>query len=309
MLARICRRWLLLTFYFFLLFLPTLFGTLHAKETTNQIKFGVINKRQNHPDVVFQQYGKFYAYLTRRLAEQDIDTAPLIITQNVQEMENAVRTNTVNMFMEGLMPSLALKYNTKLVKPSLLAWRKGQRQYYSVFFVRRDSSIATLVDLRSHSIAFEKPGSTSAFQVPLAILRQQNITTSPARFINNDSSVHYQFAGTELNQVYWVLRRKTDAAAFNDGDWNRLPEHIRKDLQIIYQSKPMVRWLVSFHQDLKPSTKAAVVKILLHMHEDPQGIAAMQSKFRISRFENLNKKDQANLDYWQKVLINSEVLQ
>ena len=297
------------TVYFFLLLMPGLFQASIAEEALNQVRFGVISERIKQPDFEYQQYGKFHAYLTRKLAEQDISLAPLVITQNMQEMENALHVNTVNMLMEGLVPSLMFMRNTGLVKPTLLVWRKGQREYYSVFFVRRDSGIATLADLRGHNIAFESPRSTSAFQIPLAILHQQGIAGSPTKIRRNESIVHYHFAGSELNQTYWVHRGKTDAAAFNDGDWKRVPEHIRKDFRIIHRSKPMVRWLISFRQDLAPGIKAAVVKILLHMHEDPQGIEALQDASHISRFEYLNDDDQVNLDYWQKVLSNLDFLQ
>ena len=142
----------------------------------------------------------------------------------------------------------------------------------------------------------------------MAILHQQGIASSPTEIRRNESTLYYQFAGSELNQAYWVYRGKADAAAFNYGDWDRTPEKIRKELQIIHQSKPMVRWLVSFRNDMSPAVKAAVVKILLHMHDDSQGIEALKDASRIARFENLNENDQVNLDYWQKVLNDLDLL-
>ena len=279
-----------------------LLQALPNDEETVHIKLGIINERIDNPDFTFQQYHRFHTYLSQKLAEKEINMAPLVITQNVQDMENAISANSVNVLMETVMTSLSIMRNTNLLQPVLLGWRKGQRQYYSVFFVRKDSEIETLDDLRGHNIAFESPRSTSAFLVPLGILQEQGITISPIPDADNEAIMHYLFAGSELNQAYWVQRGKTKAAAFNDGDWLRIPEHIRRDLRIIHQSKPIVRWLVSFHSDLAPKIKQMVVQVLLEMHEDPEGVIALQDAENITRFENLNADDMLNLDHWKGVL-------
>ena len=117
------HRCLQFTVHLFLLLITGLFQISFAEETENQVRFGVISERIKQPDFEYQHYEKFHAYLTRKLAEQDISTAPLVITQNMHEMEDALRANTVNMLMEGLVPSLIFMRNTGEVKPALLIWR------------------------------------------------------------------------------------------------------------------------------------------------------------------------------------------
>jgi len=60
-------------------------------------------------------------------------------------------------------------YNMRAgMTPLVMAKRKGSFLYRSFIFVRRDSGIKSLGDLVGRVIAFEDPGSTSAYFLPLA---------------------------------------------------------------------------------------------------------------------------------------------
>ncbi|MEZ5575450.1 MAG: PhnD/SsuA/transferrin family substrate-binding protein [Candidatus Competibacteraceae bacterium] len=52
------------------------------------------------------------------------------------------------------------------------SWRKGQREYHSVFFSRKDGPVAALADLPGHILVFEAPRSTSAYAAPKIFLKQ-----------------------------------------------------------------------------------------------------------------------------------------
>jgi phosphonate transport system substrate-binding protein len=71
-------------------------------------------------------------------------------------MSDRIARGEIDALIEGVMPTLALERQTGLLDPELLVWRKGQRQYVTVFFTRKDSSIQELQDLRGRTIAFER---------------------------------------------------------------------------------------------------------------------------------------------------------
>ena len=112
------------------------------------------------------------------------------------------------------------------------------------------------------------------------------------------------FAGSETNQAYWVQRGRADAGAFNNGDWERVPEIVKQDLRIIYRTKPVLRWLFTFVEGLDEKTQSAVVNVLLSAHEDKAGQLALLAAEQISKFEPLTDDDKVNLAYWSDIFIN-----
>ena len=62
----------------------------------------------------------------------------------------------------------------------------------------------------------------------------------------------------EVNQAIWVLHGKGDAGAFNEGDWQALPEKVRARLRVFARSRPIERGLISFRASLEPATRARV---------------------------------------------------
>ncbi len=115
--------------------------------------------------------------------------------------------------------------------------------------------------------------------------------------------MQYRFAGSELNQAYWVHRGLADAGAFNDGDWERTPKRIRNDLRIIHRSQPLLRWLVSMRKTLPPDVRETLVSIFLEMHESQAGRDALFSAKRFAKFELLTDQDKKNLKNWRSMLL------
>lgn len=150
-----------------------------AGEPRPGFRLGIINERPERPDLALEQYGKLHAYLSERLRAQQIEVGKLIITQNLQEMRDRIARGEIDALIEGVMPTLVLERQTGLLDPELLAWRKGQRQYVTVFFTRNDSPIRELHHLRGRTIAFEAERSTSAYFVPRAALRAAGLQLTP----------------------------------------------------------------------------------------------------------------------------------
>ncbi|MEE4379382.1 MAG: phosphate/phosphite/phosphonate ABC transporter substrate-binding protein [Candidatus Competibacteraceae bacterium] len=288
------------------LVLGVLFHLAHADPTLTAFppfRLGIVNERLDRPDFALRQYGKLHARLLETLARHNIQTAPLVVSDDMAKIAEKFTSGALDAVIEGVMPTLRIQQRTGVLEPTLLVWRKGQRQYHSVFFVRKDSPFDTLESLRGQTIVFESPRSTSAFFVPLVTLKGQGLSVLPATTETLDAgAVRYEFAESELNQAYWVHRGKAHAGAFNDGDWQRVPEIIRKDLRIIAQTPPLLRWLFSFHTDVDPRIKQAVTEALVAMHETKPGREALQAAENIVQFEPLSAADIDSLAHWRKQL-------
>lgn len=276
-----------------------------AAHSAGEVVFtlGVINERPTEPDFALAQYSKLRDYLNTRLQGAGIRVAPLAITRDVLEMADQLAAQKVDALIDGVFPTLDIERRIGRLRTTLLVWRKGQREYHTVFFSRSEGPVATLTDLPGRVLVFETHRSTSAHAIPKAYLRQQGFTVVPADQTSPPANaIRYVFAGAELNQAYWVLHGKGDAAAFNDGDWKRLPPPIQEQLRIIAQTPAILRWLFSFRPGLNPELQGAVEKVLLNMHEDPTGREALQAASGIQQFERLTVADQDGLAEWRKTL-------
>jgi phosphonate transport system substrate-binding protein len=161
-----------------------------------------------------------------------------------------------------------------------------------------------LDDLLGRTLAFEAPRSTSAYYVPSAALLRLGLPLVPRETAAlKPDAVNYVFAGSELNQAYWVQRGEVDAGVFNDGDWRRTPASLRRELRIIHRTRPLLRWLFSLRTGLAPRVRNAVLGAMTHMHDNPQGRQALQAAARIARFEPLTADDRADLADWRPLLM------
>ena len=73
------------------------------------------------------------------------------------------------------MSAVALLEEAGVADLLLREWKQGVAEYHSVFFTRRDSGINGISDLPGHIMAFEDPGSTSAYLIPRFTLEQNGI--------------------------------------------------------------------------------------------------------------------------------------
>ncbi len=282
-------------------------ASAHDASAESAFHLGIINERPDRPSDALKQYARLHSYLRQRLERDHIQVGDLVIAHHLNDMTRLIGRGEVDALIEGVMPTLSIQRRTRSLSPALLVWRKGQRHYHTVFFVRQDSPIDSLLALRGKTIAFESPRSTSAYFVPLATLRAEGLTVSAAeedRLAPN--TVRYVLAGSELNQAYWVSAGRADAGAFNNGDWDRVPESVRRDLRVIHRTRSLLRWLVSFSDALDPQIRAAVTDALLDMHQNPEGRAALEEAEQIARFEVLTDEDRENLAYWSKMLVDQD---
>jgi phosphonate transport system substrate-binding protein len=173
-----------------------------------------------------------------------------------------------------------------------------------VFFTRQESPIRSLADLRGRTLVLQAIRSTSAFALPRAELTRAGLRLVAADDAAADpGAVRYVLALAEVNQAVWVLHEKGDAGAFNEGDWQALPEKVRAKLRIFERSRPIQRGLIAFRGDLAGATRAAVEQAMLALHEDEAGRKVLTHAAGITRFERLTPAERRAVLDWAPVLL------
>jgi phosphonate transport system substrate-binding protein len=277
-----------------------------SAEPSVTVRFGVIAEEPNEPDRMFTVYSPLLAELRSRLAPAGIGVSDLVIARDLDDLSQRLAHKQVDFVLESVFPTLMLRVRSGNLEPALLVVRRGQREYRSVFFTRQESPIRSLADLQGRTLVLQAMRSTSAFALPRAELTRAGLRLVPADDAAADpKAVRYVLALAEVNQAVWVLHEKGDAGAFNEGDWQALPEKIRARLRIFERSRPIQRGLIAFRGGLAPATRRAIEDAMLALHQDAAGVAALTSAAGITRFERLTSAERDAVLAWAPILLPS----
>jgi len=281
---------------FFKILITTVIFSLSSSAFGEQgLKIGFINERYGESDYMLQHYNDMKNYLDKQLRKHQNIGIDLVFVDNLDNMMQLLKHQEIDVVFESAFSTLTMEEKVKTV-PKFLAWRKGVRQYQTVFFTKKNSPINSLDDLKGKTIVFEGPRSTSAYAIPKATLQQRGLVVFPRESDEkSDDAVRYLFSGDELDQAYWVVFRKADAGAFNNNDWNEVPEKVRKQLKIFHKTEPILRWVGSIRSDLPESLEKALGDIFVKMHENPEGKSALETA-KIAQFEYLTSEDYTSLE-------------
>jgi phosphonate transport system substrate-binding protein len=269
------------------------------------VHFGVIAEEPNEPDRMFSVYSPLLGLLRRRLAPAGIDVGGLVIARDLDDLAQRIARGEVDFVLESVFPTLSLRQRSRSLDPALLVIRRGEREYRSVFFTRRESPIQRLADLRGRTLVLQAIRSTSAFALPRAELARAGMRLVPAddAAAVDPAAVRYVLALAEVNQAIWVLHGKGDAGAFNEGDWRALPERVRARLRIFERSRPIHRGLIAFRSGLDAAVRHTLEQVMLGLHEDDAGRAVLAHAAGITRFERMTPGERRAVLGWVPVLL------
>jgi phosphonate transport system substrate-binding protein len=252
----------------------------------------VLGRVSRNPKKNFPKIEKLARYLARRLDPLGITAWDVLVARDNREMIGYFSEGKVDLVSESVFSALLFSQETG-AEIFLREWKKGAPWYHAVFITRKDSPIATLADLRGRKVAFEDPGSTTGFLLPLAILNRTGLEmvelTSPRDGVPADK-VGYAFAIEEGNIATWVARGLADAGAFSNHDWKSLSHTLaplKENLQIFHRSKPFIRHVILARRGLRPDVKARVKDILRGMHEEPEAADVLKAYYKVKKFDEI----------------------
>ncbi len=253
-------------------------------------------------------------YVVAHMEDLGIREAKMLTAKDNLQMLNYFRQGRVDWVTETAFSAVYFQNKAK-AQYLLKKWKKGVGKYHTIFFTRKDNDIRILSDLKGKTIAFEDLGSTSAFFIPASILIAKGLNLTQLATIWEKppaDMVGYIFSGQEINTSTWVYRGLVDVGALNNLDWNK-EDHmynvLKKEMKIIYESKPFPRAIELVREDLDPRIKKRLKSVLLNAHNDPEAKAALKAYQETKKFEEIDAECLESLKEADKILkiVHSEL--
>ena len=261
----------------------------------------VLGRISDDPKAHYEQLKPLLDYVVPRMADVGIREGRILMAKDHQQMASYLRRGRVDWVSETAGSAMLLQLRAGAT-PLLLTERDGTSQYHSVFFARRDSGIRGVADLRGHSVAFQRPSSTSAYFAPAADLLQRGLSLelllSPTDELAS-GVVGYVFARSELNIATWVHKGLVDAGVMSNLDWDnprRMPTAFRRDLVVIGQTADYPRAVELVRGDLDARIEARLQQVLSDAAADPDASEALLRFFKTTRFLPIDAASRRSLE-------------
>ncbi|WP_425604065.1 phosphate/phosphite/phosphonate ABC transporter substrate-binding protein [Luteimonas kalidii] len=261
----------------------------------------VLGRISDDPGAHYEQLEPLLDYVVPRMADVGIREGRVLMARDAQQMQSYMRRGRVDWVTETAGTAMVLA-DRGGAQPLLMTERDGVAGYRTLYFVRADSPVRTIADLRGRSIAFQNRFSTSSYYVPAIELLDEGlrleVLLSPMDRPAPDS-VGYVFGRSELNVSAWVHKGLVDAGAMSNLDWinpQRVPPSYRRDFRIVRETPEFPRALEMVRGDLEPRVRERLREVLLGAADDPDAREALLRFFKTTRFVPIDAQTTRALD-------------
>jgi len=260
----------------------------------------VISKISDNPKKHYERLKPIVDYMASHMSDLGITEGKVLLAKDNAQMVRYLRQGKVDWVTETAFSAVVFEEQAG-AEIILRKWKKGEPEYRSVFIARKDSTINSIDDLRGRLVAFEDPGSTSAYFLPSTVLVRRGMSLVQLDNIKEsipEGKVGFVFSGEERNTATWVHKGLVDAGAISNSDWEkltRMPEAFRKDLHLIHETPAIPRALELVRQDLDPRITARLKSLLLGAAEDPEADEVLSAYEGATAFDEVDLAMQESL--------------
>lgn len=154
-------------------------------------------------------------------------------------------------------------------------------------FVRTDSNINSVKDMKGKRIAFVDRATASGYLFAVAFLQENGISDIDKYF------AEYFFTGSHDSAIYSVLDNRADIGCASRTIFNALVSKdptIKRELRVIAQSEEFPENTLCLRKNISQEIKNRITDILLNMNQDPAGKEILK-KFGALKFIKTTVKD------------------
>src|SRR6266498_2500064 len=130
------------------------------------LSIGIIS---DDPAGTIEGFQPMIDYLAKQMSDLGIAKGEVVVTPDFDTLNAKLKSGEVDLFYETAYGALDAFENAGAI-PLVRGWRKELDEYHSTIFVKKDTNITSVDDMRGHLIAFAEPDSTSGYFLPKAFL-------------------------------------------------------------------------------------------------------------------------------------------
>ncbi|MGR3342731.1 MAG: phosphate/phosphite/phosphonate ABC transporter substrate-binding protein [Paracoccaceae bacterium] len=223
---------------------------------------------QENPDKLLGDIEQISAFLSDRIG---VPVKGFVTFDHAAAVE-ALRNGDADISFMGALPFVLAEAEIGAV-PLLSEVYRGAPTYRGRVFVRRDSGITSLEELRGKDIAFADPISESGYLFPLDLFVQAGLVTDPAHA--EDFFRRTYFAGGYQQAMQAMASGLVDAATASQYADLLLTPQQQSEVIWLAETAPLPSHLVIARAGLDAGLQARFVDAMLSLN-DPENAAYLQ---------------------------------
>lgn len=211
-----------------------------------------------------ERYEPLAAYLSKHIGRKITLT---ILSRYGNIVENFVAKGMDGAFFGSFTGALAHKKLNldALARPE---YSNGISSYHGLIFVRKDSGIRNVNDMKGKRLAFVDKATTAGWLLPMYYFKTNGIDDYKSLL------EEWYYTGTHEGAIYDVLNKKADIGAAKNTVFDRLAEtdkRISQELLILAKSPEVPANGLCVRKDLDDRLKTNLKETLLNMDRDEEG--------------------------------------
>lgn len=244
--------------------------TLSVAAEPDPIRFGILSIAP--PARIHAKWQPFTNYLSEQLGQP----VTIVVPRGFGKMKAAATANQVDIFYVNSHVFYRLQQEGKAIGVAQMQNIAGKTTSNSEIYVRADSGIKSVEQLKNKRIAFVSPMGAGGYLAPRAYLYRSGVTNSKEIFTKNlSNSIHQVLlgdveAGTMCGVNYRLMSEKVDTG----------------ELRIIGESGEYPENVIAARTDLEPTLLNRIRDIITGMDKTPEGSAVLEQmhSMKIQRF-------------------------
>lgn len=261
-------------------------GPVSASERPEELLLG-IEPEHNIFDQM-KRYRTLSSYLTKKLG---IRVKLTIMSRYGEVIKRFKVLDLDGAFLTSYTATLGIKRLelTPVANPVNMNGESSSRGY---IFVRRDSGINTVLDMKGKRFVYVDPATMEGFLFPLVYLKHHGVLD-----INNFFD-EYNFSGSHASAIFAVLDGRADIGAAKSTIFNNLiynDPSIQQELQILARSPKVPETTLCLRTEIEPMLRKKLGNILLNMDNTAEGRKVL-NQFKALRFVKPNEADFARIE-------------
>lgn len=235
---------------------------------------------------IFDQVER-YRYLADYLSNQIGVKVKLTIMSRYGEVIKRFKTLKLDgAFLTSYTATLGIKelHLVPLANPVNL---NGESTAHGYIFVRKDSGIRGMRDMKGGSVVFVDPATMEGYLFPMSFFQQHGV-----KDINKFFSRYY-FSGSNESAIFAVLDGRADIGAAKNTSYDNMVTNdpsIEQELEVIARSPKVPEITLCVKSAIGQDLRERLRTVLLQMDKTPAGMKVLQ-QFKAKSFVKSSKDD------------------